>query len=453
MTATREELPAATATAVAERSAPGGPSFPAERPSGIFFGWWIVAGGSVLSAILGGLVFHAFGAYVVVLQEEFGWSRTALSVAFSIQMVEAGLLGPLQGWALDRYGPRRIMFVGITVFALGFFFLSQIDSLLGFYGAFVIIALGMSLGSFMGVMVAIVHWFDRRRSLAMALLSIGFACGGFLQPAVAWSLENVGWRETAFASGVIVLLVALPLAGLMRHRPEDYGWGPDGDPPRRAPGLALDKDAAAEVDFSAREAMRTRAFWLISIGHATSLFVIGAVMVHLVAHLNESLGYSLGDAANVILLITAMTVLGMLIAGIFGDRVEKRYILALAMVGHTSALIVLILASALPGIILFAVLHGISFGARGPLTAAIRADYFGRSSFGTLLGFSSMIIIVGMVAGPIIAGASYDATGSYRAGFVLIAAVGAAGSLIFLACTPPPPARLAARAEAPSIPT
>jgi MFS family permease len=414
-----------------------------DRPPGIFYGWWIVAGGFLLSTILGGLVFHSFGAYVVVLEEEFGWSRTALSVAFSIQMVESGLLGPLQGWALDHYGPRRIMLVGITIFACGFFFLSQIDSLMGFYGAFVIIALGMSLGSMMGVMVAIVNWFNRRRALAMALQTIGFACGGFLQPGIAWSLEEIGWRETAFASGLIVLVVVLPLATLMRHRPEDYGWAPDGAPPRESTSTAITENSSDEISFTVGEAIRTRAFWFISIGHGASLFVIGAVMVHLVAHLNETLGYSLAAAANVVLIVTALTVFGMLFGGIFGDRFEKRYLLAAAMVGHTAGLFVLTFAETLPWIILFAMLHGISFGVRAPLTAAIRADYFGRNSFGTLLGFSSMIILIGMVTGPIVAGISYDQTGSYQSGFLLISAVGAIGSLFFFASKqPPPPARL-----------
>ena len=209
---------------------PGSPPGPVPRQPRIFFGWYIVAGGAVLSAILGGLMFHAFGQYVVVFEEEFGWSRTALSVAFSVQMVESGLLGPVQGFALDRYGPRRIMMVGITIFAIGFLLLSRINTLPAFYGAFLVIALGMSIGSMMGVSVAVVNWFNRRRALAMAIMSLGFAAGGFLQPAVAWSLGNIGWRDTSVVSGLVVLFVGLPLAGLMRHRPEQYGL-----PRRRRP--------------------------------------------------------------------------------------------------------------------------------------------------------------------------------------------------------------------------
>ena len=427
---------------------PGSPPGPVPRQPRIFFGWYIVAGGAVLSAILGGLMFHAFGQYVVVFEEEFGWSRTALSVAFSVQMVESGLLGPVQGFALDRYGPRRIMMVGITIFAIGFLLLSRINTLPAFYGAFLVIALGMSIGSMMGVSVAVVNWFNRRRALAMAIMSLGFAAGGFLQPAVAWSLDNIGWRDTSVVSGLVVLFVGLPLAGLMRHRPEQYGYRVDGDPPgataggdRTGPGAA-----AVEINFTWQEAMRTRAFWLISIGHAFALLIMGAVMVHFVAHLNDSLGYSLSQAANVILLITVTSIAGMLIGGILGDRMPMRYILAVAMLGHMASLIVLTVMTSAAGVIVFAALHGLSFGVRGPLTMAIRADYFGRAAFGTVMGFSSLIILIGMVAGPIIAGLSFDLTGDYRAGFVVLAAIAGLGAFVFLVSTPPdPPPRLAAR--------
>ena len=432
------------------------PAPPAKR-KGIFFGWYIVAGGFVLNAILGGLMFHAFGQYVVVFVDEFGWSRTALSIAFSIQMVEAGLLGPIQGFVLDRFGPRRIMLVGITIFGIGFFMLSQINTLTEFYIAFIVIALGMGVGSMMGVAVAVVNWFNRRRAFATALMAIGFAFGGFLQPGIAWALENLGWRETSIISGLIVLGVGLPLAMLMRHRPEQYGYGVDGDPPRQGLGAGgtMEDFDPDEINFTWQEAMRTRAFWLISIGHAVSLLVIGAVMVHFVSYVNDSLGYSLSEAANLLLVITVFTVIGMLFGGYFGDRMPMRHILAVAMIGHMVSLLILTLWTTLAGALTFSVIHGLAFGARGPLTMAIRAEYFGRASFGTVMGFSSLIILIGMVFGPIVAGQSYDLTGSYEIGFIILALVGGLGSIAFVFSTPPapPPSWLARQAAglAPSM--
>ena len=450
MTVTRDEQ-AATPAGAEDYGAPtGAPPAPPPKRKGIFFGWYIVAGGFVLNAILGGLMFHAFGLYVVEFVEEFGWSRTALSIAFSIQMVEAGLLGPIQGFVLDKFGPRRIMLVGITIFGIGFFMLSQINTLMEFYIAFIVIALGMGVGSMMGVAVAVVNWFNRKRAFATALMAIGFAFGGFLQPGVAWSLENLGWRETSVISGLLVLGIGLPLAMLMRHRPEQYGYGVDGDPPRQGLGASgpMEDFDPDEINFTWQEAMRTRAFWLISVGHALSLLVIGAVMVHFVSYVNDSLGFSLGQAANLLLVITVFTVIGMLLGGYLGDRMPMRHILAVAMIGHMVSLFVLTLWPTLTGALTFSVIHGLAFGARGPLTMAIRAEYFGRAAFGTVMGFSSLIILIGMVFGPIVAGQSYDITGSYELGFLGLAVVGGLGSLAFVWSTrpDPPPSWLARQA-------
>ena len=457
MTATREpETVAAPVGAGNGSFAPMADRPPAPpKRKGIFFGWYIVAGGFVLNAILGGLMFHAFGLYVVEFVDEFGWSRTALSIAFSIQMVEAGLLGPIQGWVLDKYGPRRIMLVGITIFGIGFFMLSQINTLTEFYIAFIVIALGMGVGSMMGVAVAVVNWFNRKRALATAIMTIGFAFGGFLQPGVAWALENIGWRETSFISGLLVLGVGLPLALLMRHRPEQYGYGVDGDPPRQGLGASgsMEDFDPDEINFTWQEAMRTRAFWLISIGHALSLLVIGAVMVHFVSYISDSLGYSLSQAANLLLVITVATVIGMLVGGYLGDRMPMRHILAVAMIGHMVSLLVLTLWATIEGAITFSIIHGLAFGARGPLTMAIRAEYFGRAAFGTVMGFSSLIILLGMVFGPIIAGLSYDMTGSYQTGFIGLAIVGGLGSFAFVFSTrPDPPPSYLARHAASLVP-
>ena len=328
---------------MAKLTEPPPPEPPALRRRRIFYGWWIVLAGFGIMALGGTLLFHAFGAYVKVLEEEFGWSRTQLSIAFALQRVETGFLGPLQGWAVDRYGPRRVMWVGITLFGLAFMAFSQVNSLLGFYLVFALIAIGSSLGSMLSISVAIVSWFRRKRALALSVMLTGLAVGGLLQPAVVAAIDGWGWRTTAFVSGLIVLGVGLPLASLVRHRPEDHGWTPDGDAPadeQRGDGRA----AAArepEVSFTAREAMRTRAFWLISLGHAAGLLTVGAISVHLFVHVTEELDISSGGAARLISLMTAMLVTGMLIGGALGDRIDKRVILVFAMLGHAGAMLLL----------------------------------------------------------------------------------------------------------------
>lgn len=422
------------------------------RAGGVYFGWWIVASAGVIQLLQNGLLMQAYGTYIPLLRDEFGWSSTALAAAFSLQRVESGLLGPLQGWMLDRWGPRLVIGIGTVIFGLGFMGFSQINSLTTFYLAFIIMAVGASLSGFMSLTTTIVNWFEKRRAMAISLTQVGMSAGGMAVPLVALALVEFGWRTTAFASGVIILVVGLPLSRVMRHTPEQYGFLPDGmsheekarlDAARRAASGGIDESS----DFTARQAMRTRAFWFIGFGHALAVLVVSAVMVHLVVHLTEGLGFSLGAAATIVAFMTAVTAVGQLIGGFLGDRFNKRLICTVAMFGHAFGLLALAYATSLFWVIVFSLSHGLAWGMRGPLMQAIRADYFGRSSFGQIMGFSSMITMLGMMSGPIIAGLMADRFGNYQYGFTVLAIMAGLGSVFFIFGTKPTPPGEKRRAE------
>jgi MFS family permease len=193
------------------------------------------------------------------------------------------------------------------------------------------------------------------------------------------------------------------------------------------------------VDFTAREAVRTRAFWLISLGHGAALLVVSAVMVHLIVHVTERLGYTLRQGASVLALMTVVQLTAQLTGGWIGDRFSKRWIVVGCMLAHAAGLLILAHAVAFWMLVAFAVLHGVAWGIRGPLMSAIRADYFGAASFGTISGISSMIVMLGMMFGPLVAGVVADRTGSYVPGFQMLAALAALGSVSFFLATPPDP--------------
>ena len=194
--------------------------------------------------------------------------------------------------------------------------------------------------------------------------------------------------------------------------------------------------------FTARQALRTPAFWFISFGHGAALLVVSAVQVHLVAHLHESLGYPVAKGALIVTLLTTMTMIGQVGGGFLGDRVSKRLIVIACMAGHAVALLTLAYATALWMVVFFAVVHGLAWGMRGPLMQAIRADYFGPRSFGTIMGFSSTIVTLGSVSGPVIAGVMADHFGDYRGGFTVLALLAGLGSVFWLFARPPrPPGR------------
>ena len=399
-----------------------------------FYGWRIVGAAALIQFLHGGLLVQSFGAYVAVLSEDRGWSKTALSGGAAIQSLEGALLGPALGWIVDRFGARAMVQAGIVILGLGFIALSRIDSIGGFYGAIVLLALGSSLSGYFPLTVTLVHWFRRRRARALSIMSLGLAVGGVAVPLVAWVMQTYGWRSTAFASGIITILVGWPMARVLRRHPADVGEAEDGLPvqPAPTPAPGVDADLPPAPHYTAQQALRTRAFWLLALGHAFALLVVTAVNVHAISHMKEGLGYSVAQASLVITLMTASQVVGVLMGAALGDRWEKRYLAAGCMLAHMAGLLMLTYANHPLWLGGFAVLHGVAWGLRGPFMQAIRADYFGLQAIGMIMGLSAFIISLGQIAGPLVAGVLSDSTGNYRTGFTVLALIAGSGSALFL---------------------
>jgi sugar phosphate permease len=402
----------------------------------VFYGWRIVFAGGALQFLQSLLLNQSFGVYLAVLVEDRGWSKTAVAGAAALKSTEVAILGPVLGWAVDRFGAQGIVRAGIVTFGIGFMLLGQIETLAGFYAAFVVIALGSSMFSNSIVGVAIIHWFEKRRARALSALQFGSAVGGLFVFLVAASIQAFGWRATAVGSGVLAILIGWPLARMIRSRPEDHGETVDGLPPAPKDDT---RPAAAPLrhGLSAREALRTRAFWLIALGHAFALLAVSAVNVHAIAHIKEGLGYSLGLATLVFTLVTIGQFGGVMLGWVIGERYQKRLVAAACMLMHAAGLLMLTYATGPVVLAVSALVHGTAWGLRGPFMQAIRADYFGRSSIGMIIGLSSLIIVFGQIGGPLLAGVFADWTGNYRAGFTILAVLAGVGSLFFLMAKPP----------------
>lgn len=413
-------------------------------PRRIFHGWKVVGAGSIIQALHSGLIIQAFGSYAVLLEQQFGWSKTVISTAYSFNRAESGLLGPIQGWALGRFGARRVMRIGIVILAIGFALFSRIQTPAQFIGAFFVMAIGAGLSGFLTITTETVKWFERNRSRALSFTMIGFSIGGLATPGVVWLLETFGWRTTALASGLAILAVTFPLTTLFGESPSTMRQPVDGIDPDKAAAIRPRAEGVSDVHFTAREALRTRAFWMISFGHASALLVVGSMIAHLSLYLTSEQDLTLQQAGFVAAGLTALQLVGMIAGGFLGDRMSKRLLCSVAMLGHMTGLLVLTIASNWTLITVFIVLHGLSWGVRGPLMQALRADYFGSTSFGQIMGLSSVILMLGIVGGPLLAGVLADVTGSYQTGFTILALLAGAGMLFFALASPPePPARTA----------
>ena len=195
--------------------------------SRVFYGWYLVPVFGTVMLLATTPLFHAMGIWAVAMERAFGWNRTQLSLALSFTRVEGGILGPLEGYLIDRFGTRRMILVGMVIMGVGWLFFSQVNNLITFYVAYLIIALGQGLGSWLALNTMLNNWFNRRRSFAIGISNAIARFGSLiLVPLLAWLVDpdfplRPGWSQTAFILGIIVLIVAFPITRLLRNKPED----------------------------------------------------------------------------------------------------------------------------------------------------------------------------------------------------------------------------------------
>ena len=408
----------------------------APRRPKVFYGWWIVLGAFCAQALNSGLFYNGFGAFFLPILNEFGVSRATLSGAVALSRVEAGMLGPMGGWVVDRFGPRRIMFVGISIMGIGFLALAFVGGIVSFYLAFILLlALGVSLGLGPPPGAAVANWFRRKRGFALGIYISGAGAGSLMVPGVAFLITLYGWRGASIALAFAVVVLGFPLASLMRHRPEQYGMLPDGDAPTET-GTPQGQASAPEADLSLREALRTRAFWVMGLAFAMRGFVSSSMGLHLFPAL-QGKGYSATQAGSVLALIGILSLSGRVTVGWLGDRFDHRMVGAVTMTVLGVSAIVLANAGALWEVLLFAVLYAPSDGGTVSNMFAMRSEYFGRKAFATIGGAMASIQVLGSIFGPLTAGLIYDVTGSYTLAFYLFSVIAVAAAALILTAKRP----------------
>lgn len=393
--------------------------------TGIFFGWWVVFVSAALIFLTGGTFFYGFSVLFNPIVNEFGWSRASVSFAFSLRSEVGGIAAPVVGFLVDRVGPRRLMVFGVVAVAVGFILLSRVESLWGFYGSVVVIAIGMSASVGPVGMVAVAHWFRRRRGRALAVMAMGAGSSGVMVVILAGLVSAFGWRDALLIIAVVQLVVCVPLALSVRNRPEDLGLLPDGDvddgPPREevaAPGLA-------ELEgTTVRQALRSSAFWRMALAVGLGNLGAVAIIVHQVPFFTGSVGLSQGAAAASVTAMLMVSIGGRFGFGYMSDLVDKRFVMAAAYA--LLALAVLLFATVYePWQILLALpLFGLGWGGVIPTRPSLQAEVFGLRAFGAIQGLVFTVGTIGGLIGPVFAGFMYDQTESYRLSFVILAAFG-----------------------------
>ena len=445
------------------------------NPRRVFYGWWLVGVAAFMLTLMSLTVFRGVGIMLVSLERKFGWGRTELSGAFSLGRVEGAILGPIEGILVDRIGTRRMVFIGYILMGLGFIWLSRIeplgdlgllqwlgftlavlpfnsidDTLLHFYLSFIVITLGSGLGGWLALVAMINNWFNRKRSMAMAASMSGIHVAGVLIPLFALLVERYDLDAVALGVGILLLAVIGPVTKVIRTRPEDMGLSPDGGvPSSRAANAPSDDADADEPNFTVRQALKTPAFWILTIAQVSSSVAIVTLALHLVPKLTDpATGMTLPQAGTVELAYTLAALPAQFISGYFADRMPKTLLIAFLMAIQATGILIIALFDGVPMAYLFALLYGIGFGGRVPLTTAIRGEYFGRKSFATIMGVSQLPMNLAMIFAPLFAGYMYDTTRRYVVPFTIFSALCYFGAvlMLFVRKPAPPGAKKGARA-------
>ncbi|MEE3346471.1 MAG: MFS transporter [Chloroflexota bacterium] len=397
-------------------------------PGDVFYGWWLVGVAAFLLTLMSLTVFQGLGTILVALERQFGWSRTALSGAFSLARVEGAILGPVEGFLVDRVGTRKMVFIGYILMGLGFLWLGQVETLWEFYASFMLITLGSGLGGWLAIIAMVNNWFTRQRTFAMASAMSGIHFGGLLVPLLALGIEAFEFSGAATIIGVFLLIVVGPAAKAIRNHPEDMGLQPDGDSENSSESVLTEDD---EPDFTAAQALRTPAFWILTVMQVASSVAIVTLALHLVPKLTD-MGMTLSGAGTVVLTYTIVALPSQFLSGYFADRLPKTLMIAIFLAIQGIALTIIAFADTILLAYIFALLYGIGFGGRNPLTTAIRGEYFGRKAFATIMGISQFPMNIGMIGAPLFAGYMFDTTNSYVIPFSVFAILTFFGAFLML---------------------
>ncbi len=401
--------------------------------SPLFYGWVIVGVAVFMAFVMSGSG-NGFGIFVVPMEEEFGWNRSIISLAFFFSTLGSGLCQPFLGHLYDRFGGRKIILISLAIMGVCTILLSltfNIVFLILMYG--VVMAIVRNGGSITATSWVVTRWFRRKRATALALSMAGSSLGALiLVPAAAYFLDVTSWRVTWVVLGAMILMLALPVVFFfLKDDPRDMGLLPDGDP---EPPADVNRASSAQTVRGPLEterwsdSFRSRPLWQFSGAYWGCGFITGMLSMHFIPYA-EGEGFSRSMAATAFGVLSGLNVVGLLVTGLLSDKFGRKNVLASVYAMRVLGYAVLLLAPGPWGLWGFVLLLGFSWYSSAPLTASLTADIYGLKNLGVLNGITFMAHQLGGALGVILAGVMYDLTGSYLIPFVISGALMAGSSL------------------------
>lgn len=382
----------------------------------IFYGWWIVILGSLITAVGSGIIYHSFTVFFLPLKRDFAVSSAAISLLYGAARLEGGIEGPIVGHLIDKFGPRAIIVAGASMAGVGLILLATTHSYWSFFFIYVfIVSLGYNAGFFHPVTTAVNSWFIRHRGVAFSCISASASVGAmFIAPLLSYIILNFGWRAGAVTAGLMILMVGLPASVPIHRSPEVMGLHPDGEPPRKTEFQKSNpiRPKAVDFDFTVNEALGTITFWMLMGAISLRLFVTVALNTHFIPIVVWK-GVSETTGAYLVSLFALSTIFAMLGMGWMGDRWNKSLLCSLCIVPTIVVMVGLSFSQAAQIIYFFPIALAITMGI-APLNWALIGDFFGRRAYATLRGIMAIGYGTATFVSPVYAGWVYDATGSYK---------------------------------------
>lgn len=408
-----------------------------------FHGWLSLLGVMLAYGGICGTITYAYGVFLPAMSENFGWSRSSLSGPYTFFLIIGGMLGPLAGFTIAKFGARRnIVFCNIFA-ALGLLGMSQVNDLWQVYLFFGFMAgVAIAFAEYLPVTTIVNNWFIRRRSIAMGLLFTSGGVAGFVfPPLISWFITGAGWRLSWMLLAAMHLFLTVILAGiLIRSAPEELGQIPDGT----AENCWLDKITflsskpvyTTPVDWTLSEAMRTPVLWMLIFIFSVILFVLTLLTTHQVAYLQD-LNYSPLASASALGLMLGISIVGRIISGVLGMKFTGRYLAMVFLSLMFLGVLCLIKATGIVFVYLYAIIMGIGFGGMIVLMPNMIGAYFGRANYPRISGWTMPVVTLAFAGAPLMAGFFYDATGAYLMPFGIVAALLFSCVIVALFARPP----------------
>ena len=408
-----------------------------------YYGWVILGLSGVASYSARPLMSVAvLTVFVVPMSEQFGWTRAEVAGAVSLGGVFAAVISPLVGPVLDRYGAGMVVGISSGIAGLCAVALGAVSQIWMFYLVYVPGRTMFSSPLELGTSVAVSNWFVRRRPFALALNHVSQGSGLSIMPLVSQAIIGAwGWATAWYALGIWTVAVGvIPAMLLMARRPEDLGLEPDGGASlaRSASGGSGRRPQSAqdEINFTLRQAMRTRAFWLMMVFAFAGFIVQAGVSLHQVPHFVDQ-----GVPASVAVWTASTFAISQVPASVFfsamAQKTQARFVMTASGLVVAAGAITTAFASGIAVGVLGAFLLGFGVGGLHIMARLAGADYFGRLHLGAIRAWSLAAQVGGQALGPTAAGLAVDRYGSYQGAFLAFGINLAVVSLLMLTATRP----------------